>query len=47
MRDESRFKDPDIEAELAVDDLDDESAAGWRLAQPVDTGYAHLVREQA
>lgn len=25
--------------------FDDLSAAGWRLNSPVDTGYAHLVKD--
>jgi hypothetical protein len=25
--------------------LDEMSAAGWRLSEPVDTGYAHLVKD--
>jgi hypothetical protein len=28
-----------------ADELDRMSTDGWRLVQPVDTGYAHLVRE--
>lgn len=29
-----------------ADDLDVRQEAGWRLATPVDSGYAHLVHEE-
>ena len=29
-----------------ADDLDIRQEAGWRLATPVDNGYAHLVHEE-
>jgi hypothetical protein len=28
-----------------ADELDQQGAAGWRLAEPVCNGYAHLKRE--
>jgi hypothetical protein len=28
-----------------ADELDQKGAAGWRLPEPVCSGYAHLVRE--
>jgi hypothetical protein len=36
----------ELSAELRLaDQLDKQSAGGWRLAEPVASGWAHLTRE--